>query len=111
MFDSWHLPDTIDHELNLMSDSAGFDDGLARGAVECERHGHQSLQRIALRAAGRAGICLAARHPTAEIKERPDRRRLYTATIVGNRDGVVSDDDLNDRRDDCFLTVIESIVG
>ncbi len=53
-------PHRIDAESDAVFSALGLDRGLAAVAIERERHGEQTLQRVALRATGWRDIGLAA---------------------------------------------------
>jgi hypothetical protein len=69
------LADRIDGKGDLMTDAAGVDLDRAALAVEDERHRHQRLQGIALRAAVGRDVGLAARYSHREVEHAFDDLR------------------------------------
>ena len=75
--------DVVDPELDAMLDAAGLDDrhahrlGIAALALAIEHvaHGENGLERVALRAAGRRHVGLAAGDPDRVVEDRLDGAR------------------------------------
>jgi hypothetical protein len=111
------IVDVIDPKLDLMPDAAGLDDRHSGGsgiaadlAIEHIAHGENGLQRIALRAAGRRDISLAAGNPDRIIEDGLDGLGVDPARIVLDGDRSRIDDDLDHRGNLGLLGGIEGVV-
>ena len=79
--------DVVDPEFDAVFDAAGLDDchahrlGIAALALAIEHVAHRQdrLERVALRAAGRRHVSLAARHPDRVVQDRLDGAGLDAA--------------------------------
>ena len=69
VLDDRSLTDAIDAEVDGVGCAPRLDLDPAALPVQHERHGEDRLERVALRATGRADICFARRDPHAEVKD------------------------------------------
>jgi hypothetical protein len=79
-------------------------------AVERERHSDHRLQSIALRAAGRADISLAARYPDREVEDVLDHIGRNTGAVIDEADPGTVDLYLDPGGDADLLASIERVI-
>ena len=82
----------------------------AASAIEHVAHGENGLEGVALRAARRRDIGLAARHPDCVVENRLDGVGVDPARVVLNDDRVLFDDHRDLGRDLGFLAGVERVV-
>ena len=104
------LADRIDGKGDLVTHAAGVDLDPAALAVEDERHRHQRLQRVALRAAVGRDVRLAGTDADAEVENVLDHLRRQPGAVVGDGDPVLVDADGDLRRGPGFLAGVEPVV-
>ena len=107
--------DVIDTELDAVRDAAGLDDRhagrvAALAPVEHVAHGQDGLQRVALRAAGRRDIGLAAGDPDRVVEDRLDGLGVDPVRVVLDDDPVLFDDHRDVGRDLGLLAGVERVV-
>jgi hypothetical protein len=109
--DARNPPDRIGIENDAMRDALAFDDSLAPLAVEGETHGEYRLQRVALRASGRADVGFARRRPRGVVDKPRDRLGSNAATgEIDDRDLVSGYSDGDRGRDARLLGLVQRIV-
>ena len=86
--------------------------GIAASTLTVEHvaHGENSLERIALGAARRRNISLAAGDPDAVVEDRVDGVGFESAGVIRDCDRPRTDGDVDHRGDFSFLRGIERIV-
>src|SRR5688572_26932281 len=104
------LRDPVYAEGYLVPDPLALDHDPTGLAVERERHGDHRLQRVALRAPGRADMGLAARDPDREVEDVLDDISGYSGTVVDEADPGTVDLYLDPRGDVGLLAGIERVV-
>ena len=104
------LGDPVDAERDLVSDAARDDLDPAVLAAQRERHRDDRLERVALPAAVRRHVRLAARRPGREVEDRGDRLGRDAGPVVAHPDLAACDSDPDHRRDAGFLAGIERVV-
>jgi hypothetical protein len=105
--------DRIGDDPEPVTDSARFDRSLAGCVVvERERHGHQGLPGVALRAARRTDVGFAARDADRQVGESVDYFARHARAVVLDRERarLSVDLDLDDRREPMLLAVVEGVV-
>ena len=110
MVDHRLLPERVDRELDLVAETAGADLDPAGRAIEDERHRQDGLERIALGAAVRRHVRLAAGDAAREVEDVRDRLRRHAGAVVDHRDRARLDLDHDLRGDARLLTGVERIV-
>src|SRR6516164_4143851 len=88
MVDDRALPELVDAEGNLVTDLAGLDDARADPAVERRWHREDGLQRVALRATGRADVCFTRRRAAGVIEDIAHRVWRDPRPLIGDGDGA-----------------------
>ena len=81
-----------------------------RLAVKDERHGDDGLERVALRAARRGDVGLAAADPDGEVEDVLDGLRRDAGAVVRHRDSGLVDRDGDRRRDAGLLAGVDAVV-
>ena len=104
------LSDLVDLEGDLVPDAAADDPDAARRAVQNEGHGEDGLEGVALRAAGRADVGLAARGAGREVQDARDRLRRDAGAVVGDCNAGVGELDPNLGRGARLLAGVERVV-
>src|SRR5262249_1141802 len=104
------LADVVDLERDSVVNAAGLDLDPAATAVEHERHGDDGLQRVALRAAGRGDVGVAAADPDGKVEHTLHGLCRKPRPVVRHRDAGLIDGDGDLGCDAGLLTGIERVV-
>jgi hypothetical protein len=104
------LSDLVDLEGDLVPNAAADDPDAARLAVQNERHGEDGLEGIALRAAGRADVGLAARRAGREVQDARDRLPRDAGAVVGHCNAGAGELDPNLGRGARLLGGVDRVV-
>jgi hypothetical protein len=110
MADHRRLPERVDRELDLVAETAGADLDAAGHAIEGEWHRQDGFERIALGAAVRRHVRLAAGDAAGEVEDVRDRRRWHAGAVVNYRDCARLDPHHDLRGDARLFTAVERVI-
>jgi hypothetical protein len=110
MADHRLLPERVDRELDPVAETVSTDLDPPGLAVEDERHRQDRLECIALGAAVRCHVRLAAGDAAREVEDVGDGVQRHAGAVVDHRDRAGLDLHVDLRGDACLLTGIERVV-